>query len=199
MPRYLDWARTKIADAPETTCAFWVDLDQVLSEHNGGGLVDTDRQTVTDDKGNEWQVVRYRANPFPSRRQLSDLSQRTVVWCVGMPGDETVDVTPFEDYFGRTWRFLDVSLMSVADERFPGLELPRDLGRAVAGIRFGVEAYLTALATRHEHLAVTMASATNVLAATLTRRENAVVPVDAAAAIVRSQQRLLLQVTRMPS
>lgn len=176
MAGYLRWALSKLAAAPATSCAFWIDLERVLLA-GSPALEDVERQIVTDDRGHEWQVVRHRSNPFLARRQLAS-PERTVVWCTGMPGDERVDLTAFEDHLGRAWHVLDVSLSTLARERHPGMDLPSGLDRAVAGISFDAEAYLDAIADQHQQTAVTTSSATDLLAAVLIGHPHAVMPSD---------------------
>src|SRR5688572_16041498 len=51
MGSYLDWARAKLSGAPLTSCAFWIDHDRLLSRANGGGLEESETQSLVDDEG----------------------------------------------------------------------------------------------------------------------------------------------------
>ncbi len=174
MGSYLDWARHKLNGAPQTGCAFWIDPERLLSGTSADGLNNTPLQTLTDDTGRDWQVVRYLGgNPFPARRSLADSSRMTIVWCPGS-SPEPIDLTAFEDYLNRAWVIVDIGLAALTAERHPRLELPRDLGQATAGISFEVDAYVDELAKRHQQTPVTMVSAMNTLVQILTRRSEAI-------------------------
>lgn len=183
MAGYLDWALEKLRGAPAGACAFWIDINQLMGARNHGGLADTELQRVSGPDGLDWQVVRFRANPFPARHALSDPAQRTVVWCVGMPNSEAVDITAFEDFFGRTMAILDISLTAFADERVPGVEIPASLGSRIAPIEVDLDRYLHLLRDLHAHVPLNSFSAINALAGLLANRESVVVASDAANAL----------------
>ena len=163
MTSYLDWARAKLDTAPATACAFWVDVDQLLSRRHGGGLDDAEQQTILDGGGREWTVVRYLANPLLARHLLSSSGNQVIAWCIGTPGRDYTDLTPLEDHLVRAWHVLDISLNAVAEDLRPGLDLPRDLSAAFRGIRFDVTGYIQAIAEVSSHSVVTGLTAGNVL------------------------------------
>lgn len=166
MGSLLDWGRKKLSAAPEGSCAFWIDVRQVLAGENG--LADADDQLLRDDRSREWKVVRYRANPFSARRALADASVRTVVWCVGAPGEQLSDLTPFEDHIGRAHHIDEISLRSLARESAPGMELPAQLDVAVRTLVTDADTYISALSRTYGHSPVTLTAALNVLVTELT-------------------------------
>lgn len=179
MTGYLDWALSKLNGAPAGACAFWIDQARLLSRSGANRLHDTEIQSVTADDGKDWQVVRFRANPFPARQLLSAAGQRTVVWCVGMPDQSSIDLTAFEDFFGRTFSVVDVSLEALAAERAPDLEIPRDLGGRIAGIDIDLDRYLQRLQVTHRARPLNLAAAVDAFAGMLVGRDVVVVPSDA--------------------
>jgi len=144
---YLDWALGKLRSAPDSACAFWVDVNQLLSRANGGSLDDVDQQTISDEHGRSWSVVRFRANPIPARRLLSEPGRHVIVWCVGVPGTDYTDLTALEDFLGRAWHILEIDLETLASEVHPGLDLPKGLSAILKGITFDPFKYVDALWT----------------------------------------------------
>ncbi len=163
MYSYFDWAVGKLGDAPRTACAFWVDLDRMLASENGGQLANTDEQSLTDGRGRQWTVVRYRANPLPARRLLGDHDRLVLVWCVAGGARGRTDLTPFEDHLGRAAQVIEISLDAVAQETHPGLNLPSSLGPSLRGIAFDIPAYLDLLAALDAHSPVTFVRAMDAL------------------------------------
>lgn len=158
MATYFEWAVSKLSGAPSTACAFWIDVHQLLAQHNGGPLAD-DVQTVTDDFGHSWHVVPYRVNPFPARKALAQSGARTLVWCIGDPAAESVNLTPFEDHLATAHSIVDISLESVAQELRPELNVPKGLSGRLKGITVDVVAYVQALAKRSQRSPLTLRGA----------------------------------------
>jgi hypothetical protein len=174
MASYYDWVSTKLSGAPSTACVFWVDVDQLLAQRHGGTLSDADPQSVFDDFGHKWTLVSYRANPFPARRKLAEAGARTIVWCIGDPTLGTVNLTPFEDYLGRAWSIVDVSLDAIAQELRPELSVPKGLSAMLRGISLDATAYIDALAKQSINAPLSKRSALDVLLRLTLRRDHAI-------------------------
>lgn len=158
MATYFEWAASKLSSAPSTARAFWIDVHQLLAQRNGGPLAD-DVHTVSDDFGHAWRVVPYRANPFPARKALAETGERTLVWCIGDPMAESVNLTPFEDHLATAHSIVDISLEAVAQELRPELNIPKGLSGRLKGVNLDVVAYVQALAKRSHRSPLTLRGA----------------------------------------
>ena len=158
MATYFEWAVSKLLGAPSTARAFWIDVHQLLAQRNGGPLADG-IQNVSDDFGHSWYVVPYRANPFPARKALAQTGERTLVWCIGDPMAESVNLTPFEDHLATAHSIVDISLEAVALELRPELNIPKGLSGRLKGVSLDVIAYVQALAKRSHRSPLTLRGA----------------------------------------